>query len=177
MTEATKTPEVAPKATPRKNVGTPGLAPKSAAPTNVDPAAETPTTERGKLPATGPVAFYVDGRRVSETQHKLNYMAGYTLGPIYENGAPTGRRTGPEMIRVTTPALTAAILAATGTETEADLYRTEWRFVLPQTGRTIETRRIEGREGFAEAEAPKAKPRRSRSSAPKAAPKPKAATA
>jgi hypothetical protein len=145
---------VAPKS--RKNVGTPG-APKVSAPvetkttTGTDP--ETPNPERGALPPTGPVAFYIDGRRLGFTQHRLSYVAGYTADRTA--GIP----------RVPVRDLTAFLLRETGFATEADLYVREYGpIVLPgPTARVFESRRIEGRDGLVVPDPkPAAKPRRAR---------------
>jgi hypothetical protein len=152
MAESTKTPR-----TRTRKVGTPVVSETPAASeTKDDGRPEAETVERGAFPATGPVAFYIDGtRRLGFTQHRLSYVAGYTADRA--NGVP----------RIPVRDLVAAILATVpAAKTEDDLYRLVWGpFVLPQTGRTIETRAIPGREdGLLPVETPKPKsrPRRAR---------------
>lgn len=157
MATKSETPKTAP-AKPRRNVGTGGT-PTVSGPETKTGVPDAPAPERGALPPTGPVAFYLDGRRLGFTQHRLSYVAGYTADRT--NGVP----------RVPVRDLTAFLLRETGFETEADLYVRVWGPVaLPQSGREIETRAIEGRDGLVtDAPKPKAKPRRSRATAKPAA--------
>jgi hypothetical protein len=92
-----------------------------------------PLSEQGEDPPEGVVAFHVDGRRVAVTQHTLGYMAGYS--EIRSGG------------RVLVPRVSVERLKELRVQAgfTGDPYETKWSLVLPNTGRTIETRFIKGR--------------------------------
>ncbi len=94
------------------------------------------SSESGAYPPPPAVVYFsVGGRRVGVTQHTLSYIAGYEAARNEE---------GRMIRRISTKDLTDQIVRATGIP-EGDLYRTEWSYKLPLSGRTVTTTYIPGR--------------------------------